>query len=382
MAKRDYYEVLGVDRSANDEEIRKAYRKLAMQYHPDRNKGDKNAEEKFKEVGEAYAVLTNPDKRARYDRFGHAAMGPGASPGQPPGGFEFDLSDALRQFMEGGLFGDLFGGMRTEARGPMRTRGRDLQVTLKLTLEEIASGVTKKIKVRRYNVCKECGGSGARPGTRRTTCATCHGSGQVRQVSRSILGQFVNITTCPQCQGVGTVVTDPCPTCHGEGRVRGESIETVDLPPGVATGNYVQLRGKGNAGPHGGPPGDLIVVVEEKEHRHFMRRGNDILYELTLSIPQAVLGDEVEVPTLGGRARLRIDPGTPPGRILRMRGRGLKSLSGYGTGDELVEIKLHIPERLTAEERRLFEGLRESENLKPKAGQKGFFSKVKDAFSA
>ncbi len=382
MAKRDYYEVLGVDRSANDEEIRKAYRKLAMQYHPDRNKGDKNAEEKFKEVGEAYAVLTNPDKRARYDRFGHAGMGPGAGPGQAPGGFEFDLSDALRQFMEGGLFGDLFGGMRAEPRGPMRTRGRDLQVTLKLTLEEIASGVTKKIKVRRFNVCTECGGSGARAGTRRSTCATCHGSGQVRQVSRSILGQFVNITTCPQCQGVGTVVTDPCPTCHGEGRVRGESIETVDLPAGVATGNYVQLRGKGNAGPHGGPPGDLIVVVEEKEHRHFTRRGNDILYELTLSIPQAVLGDEVEVPTLGGRARLRIDAGTPPGRILRMRGRGLKSLSGYGTGDELVEIKLHIPERLTAEERRLFEGLKESENLKPKAGQKGFFSKVKDAFNA
>jgi molecular chaperone DnaJ len=382
MPKRDYYEVLGVDRSANDDQIRKAYRKLAMQYHPDRNKGDKGAEEKFKEVGEAYAVLTNPDKRARYDRFGHAGMGPGAGPGQAPGGFEFDLSDALRQFMEGGLFGDLFGGMRAEARGPMRTRGRDLQVTLKLTLEEIASGVTKKIKVRRYNVCKECGGSGARSGTRRTTCATCHGSGQVRQVSRSILGQFINITTCPQCQGVGTVVTDPCLTCHGEGRVRGESVETVDLPAGVATGNYVQLRGKGNAGPHGGPPGDLIVLVEEKEHRHFTRRGNDILYELTLSIPQAVLGDEVEVPTLGGRARLRIDPGTPPGRILRMRGRGLKSLSGYGTGDQLVEIKLHIPERLTAEERRLFEGLKESENLKPKAGQKGFFSKVKDAFNA
>ena len=382
MAKKDYYEVLGVERNASDDEIKKAYRKLAMQYHPDRNKDDKGAEAKFKEVGEAYAVLNDPQKRARYDRFGHAAMGAGAGPGPTPGSFEFDLSDALRQFMEGGLFSDFFGGMRTEPRGPMRTRGRDLQVTLKLTLEEIASGVTKKIKVHRYNVCKECNGSGAKVGTSRTTCQTCHGSGQVRRVSRSILGQFVNITTCPQCQGQGTVVTDPCSACRGEGRVRGESVVTVDIPAGVASGNYIQMRGQGNAGPNGGPPGDLIVVIEEKEHRDFARRGGDILYVLTLSIPQAVLGDEVEVPTLTGRARLRIEPGTPPGRILRMRDRGLKQLSGYGTGDQLVEIKVHIPDRLTASEKRLFEELKASENLKPKPDQKGFFGKVKDAFNA
>jgi len=381
MAKRDYYEVLGVEHNASEEEIKKSYRKLAMQFHPDRNKGDKNAEEKFKEVGEAYAVLSDADKRARYDRFGHAATGPGAGAGAP-GTFEFDLSDALRQFMEGGLFGDFFGGLRSEPRGPARTRGGDLQISLKLTLEEIATGVTRKIKVHRYQSCEECGGSGARRGTSRTTCSTCRGSGQVRQVSRSILGQFINITTCPQCQGQGTIAKDPCPTCRGEGRVRGESVVTVEIPAGVASGNYIQLRGQGNAGPHGGPTGDLIVAIEEKDHAYFTRRGNDILYETILSIPQAVLGDEVEVPTLTGRARLHIEPGTPPGRVLRMRGRGLKQLNGYSTGDQLVEIKLYVPERLSAHEKRLFEELKESESLKPKTDQKSFFGKVKDAFNA
>jgi molecular chaperone DnaJ len=381
MAKRDYYEVLGVEHNAGEEEIKKAYRKLAMQFHPDRNKGDKNAEEKFKEVGEAYAVLSDADKRARYDRFGHAATGPGAGAGAP-GTFEYDLSDALRQFMEGGLFSDFFGGLRSEPRGPTRTRGGDLQISLKLTLEEIATGVTKKIKVHRYQSCEECSGSGARRGTSRTTCSTCRGSGQVRQVSRSILGQFINITTCPQCQGQGTIAKDPCPACRGEGRVRGESVVTVEIPAGVASGNYIQLRGQGNAGPHGGPTGDLIAVIEEKEHAYFTRRGNDILYEIILSIPQAVLGDEVEVPTLTGRARLHIEPGTPPGRVLRMRGRGLKQLNGYSTGDQLVEIKLYVPERLSAHEKRLFEELKESESLKPKTDQKSFFGKVKDAFNA
>jgi molecular chaperone DnaJ len=381
MAKRDYYEILGVERNASEEEIKKAYRKLAMQYHPDRNKGDKDAEEKFKEVGEAYAVLSDTDKRARYDRFGHAATGPGAGAGAP-WSFEFDLSDALRQFMEGGVFSDFFGGMRGEPRGPTRMRGSDLQISLKLTLEEVATGVSKKIKVHRYVACEECGGTGAKRGTSRVSCPTCRGSGQVRQVSRSILGQFVNITTCPQCHGQGTIVKDPCPVCHGDGRVRGESVVNVDIPAGVSTGNYIQLRGQGNAGPYGGPPGDLIVGIEEKEHRYFTRHGSDILYELALSIPQAVLGDEVEVPTLTGRARLRIEPGTPPGRILRMRGRGLKHLNGYGTGDQLVEIRLHIPERLTAHERRLFEEMKESDNLKPKTDQKSFFGKAKDPFTA
>ncbi|MFH1010234.1 MAG: molecular chaperone DnaJ [bacterium] len=382
MAKRDYYEVLGVDRKASEEEIKKAYRKLAMEYHPDRNKGDQSAEEKFKEVGEAYAVLSDAEKRTRYDRFGHAAVGPGAGTAGAPWSFEFDLSDALRQFMEGGLFGDLFGGMRTEPRGPTRMRGSDLQISLKLPLEEIATGVSKKIKVHRHVTCEDCAGSGAKRGTSRTSCPTCRGSGQVRQVSRSILGQFVNITACPQCHGLGTVVKDACPACHGDGRMRGESVVNVDIPAGVATGNYIQLRGQGNAGPFGGPAGDLIVLIEEKEHRHFARRGNDIVYELSLSIPQAVLGDEVEVPTLTGRARLRIEPGTPPGRLLRMRGRGLKYLNGYGTGDQLVEIKLHIPEKLTAHERRLFEELKESENMKPKTDSKSFFGKTKDPFTA
>ncbi|MBU1707511.1 DnaJ domain-containing protein, partial [bacterium] len=270
MTKRDYYEILGVERNASEDDIKKAYRKLAMQYHPDRNKDDKTAEEKFKEIGEAYAVLNNPEKRARYDRFGHAGASPSAGQGGY-GNFEFDLSDALRQFMEGGVFSDFFGGMRGESRGPTRTRGGDLQISLKLTLEEISTGITKKIKVRHYKPCEECSGSGAKKGTSRTTCSTCRGSGQVRQVSRSILGQFVNISTCPQCRGQGTVVNEPCPTCRGEGRVRGESFVNVEIPAGVAAGNYIQMRGKGNAGPYGGPPGDLIVVVEEKEHPHFSR---------------------------------------------------------------------------------------------------------------
>jgi len=381
--KRDYYEILGVSRDADTDEIKKAYRKLAMQYHPDRNKGDAAAEEKFKEVGEAYAVLSDADKRARYDRFGHAGAGAGASgaPGGGFGGFEFDLSDALRQFMEGGFFGGgMFGGRQQS--GPVRVRGNDLQMKLALTLEEIAEGVQKKIKVKRHAPCSECGGSGARKGTTRKSCPTCHGTGQVRQVSRSFLGQFVNIQTCPQCRGEGQIVTDPCPACKGEGRERSEGVVTVDIPAGVSAGQYLTLRGEGNAGPHGGPAGDLIVLIDEKAHDYFTRDGDDIVYALALTIPQLALGDEVEVPTLTGRARLKIDPGTEPGRVLRMRGKGLKSLHGYATGDELVEIHLQVPKKLTARERTLLNELKESENFRATPAEKGFFKRAKSPFGS
>jgi molecular chaperone DnaJ len=380
--KRDYYEILGVSREAGAEDVKKAYRKLAMQYHPDRNKGDATAEEKFKEVGEAYAVLSDADKRARYDRFGHAVAGAGAGAGAGGGfgGFEFDLSDALRQFMEGGLFGGGFFGRERTAGGSMRVRGNDLQIKLALTLEEIASGVKKTLKVKRHAACSECGGSGARKGTQRKACPTCRGTGQVRQVSSTFLGQFVNIQTCPQCRGEGKIISDPCPSCKGEGRAREEKTVTVDIPAGVAAGQYLTLRGEGNAGLHGGPSGDLVVIIDELPHEHFVRDGDNVVFPLVLTIPQIVLGDEVEVPTLTGRARLKIEPGTEPGRVLRMRGKGLPSLNGYHTGDQLVEIHLHVPKRLSARERELLSELRKSENFSGAADEGGFFKKAKEAF--
>lgn len=380
--KRDYYEILGVSREAGAEDIKKAYRKLAMQYHPDRNKGDATAEEKFKEVGEAYAVLSDADKRARYDRFGHAVAGAGAGAGAGGGfgGFEFDLSDALRQFMEGGIFGGGFFGRERAAGTSMRVRGNDLQVKLALTLEEIATGVKKTLKVKRYVACAECAGSGARKGTQRKTCPTCRGTGQVRQVSSTFLGQFVNIQTCPQCRGEGKIVSDPCPSCKGEGRARDEKTVSVDIPAGVAAGQYLTLRGEGNAGLHGGPSGDLVVIIDELPHEHFVRDGDNVVYSLLLTIPQIVLGDEVEVPTLTGRARLKIEPGTEPGRVLRMRGKGLPSLNGYHTGDQLVEIHLHVPKRLSARERELLSELRKSENFRIAADEGGFFKKARETF--
>ncbi|MBI5059788.1 molecular chaperone DnaJ [candidate division KSB1 bacterium] len=381
--KHDYYEILGVPRSASEEEIKKAYRKLAMQYHPDRNKADKTAEEKFKEVGEAYSVLSDAEKRARYDRFGHQATGPGAAQQQQwSGGFEFDLSDALRQFMEGGMFGGAFGQQSRGGSGPQRVRGSDLQVKLNLTLEEIATGVTKKIRVKRYAKCHECDGSGAKKGTQRKTCPTCKGTGQIRQVSNTILGQFVNIQPCTQCRGEGKIIPEPCAQCRGEGRDREDAVVDVSIPAGVATGNYLTLRGEGNAGPRGGPAGDLIAIIEEVEHEHFRRDGDNILYTLLLSIPQLILGDEVDVPTLTGQARLKIEPGTIPGRILRMRGKGLPAVNSRHVGDELVEVKLHVPSKLTPRERELIEELKRSENFRPGAGDKSFFGRMKDAFGS
>ncbi|MCB1059726.1 MAG: molecular chaperone DnaJ [Calditrichaeota bacterium] len=378
MAKRDYYEVLGVDRSATQDDIKKAYRKLAMEFHPDRNKGDSAAEEKFKEVGEAYAVLSDQQKRAQYDRFGHMTGGAGPRPGQ--GGFEFDLSDALRQFMEGGMFGDIFGQQRGRGGGSTRVRGNDLQLKLALTLEEISEGVRKTIKVRRFRPCETCKGSGAAAGSQPTECPTCRGQGQVRQVSRTILGQFVNIQTCPQCHGEGRIVSNPCKTCSGDGRTRQEETIHVDVPAGVAAGQYITLRGEGHSGPRNGPAGDLIVLIDEKEHEYFERDGDNIIYKLSVSIPQLLLGGTVEVPTLTGKAQLKLESGITPGKLLRMRGKGLPSLNGYGRGDQLVEIELYVPKKLSSSEREMIEKLSQSENFKVQANDKGFFERVKEAF--
>lgn len=356
--KKDYYEILGVDRGTSQEEIKRQYRKLAMRYHPDRNPSDGEAEKKFKETAEAYSVLSDSGKRAQYDRFGHAGMEPGA------GGFgdfefaDFDLSDALRTFMEGfGSFDDFFGGGARRAR---RREGGDLRITLKLDLEEIASGVTKTVKIRRLEVCDECGGSGAHPGTKLSRCPNCNGTGQVRQISRSLFGQFVNVGQCPQCSGRGEIVTNPCSTCSGEGRVRRSVKVKVNVPAGVATGNYMTLRGEGNKGARGTEAGDLIIFFEEKEHTYFTRHGPDILTQAEIAFSQAALGDSIEIPTLTGKAKLNIPAGIQSGQVLRMRGKGIPKLRGGRKGDQLVSIQVRTPTSLSSKQKALLRELASS----------------------
>ncbi len=392
--KRDYYEVLSVTREASEEEIKSAYRKLAMKYHPDRNQGNEEAEEKFKEVAEAYEVLSDSQKRQRYDRFGHEGVG-----GAGSGGYDmhFDLSDALRTFMEEGFgFGDIFGNA-TRSRRDRRERGRDLQITLKLSLEEIVTGVKKNIKINKLIQCKTCQGSGSKPGTQPSTCPTCRGTGEIRQVSQSIFGRFVNVSVCSHCRGQGTVISDPCPTCRGEGLDRGEETVEVNIPAGVTTGNYLTVQGKGNAGPKGGPNGDLIVVIQEKEHPLFVRHENNIVFDLYSSFPDLALGTSVDIPTVqiaeDGRelppdnpdryekVQIQIPAGTQPGKVFRLRGKGIPELQGYGKGDFLVQIKVWVPTKLNADEKALLQKLAESENIAAPKKEKGFFQRFKEALN-
>lgn len=383
MAKRDFYEVLGVEKSAGVDDIKQAYRKLALQYHPDRNPGDKEAEERFKEITEAYEVLTDETKRAQYDRFGHAGVDPSYSAGGAggPGGFGFDLSDALRAFMRefGGFGGSPFGD--DDGFGRRETRGADIQVRLKLTLEEIASGVEKKIRIRKRVPCSHCKGKGAEPGSAVTKCPQCDGQGQVRQIQRSFFGQIVNVTACPRCGGDGKIIKDPCKECGGDGQLDGQETVTVKVPAGVMEGNYMTMRGMGHAGFRGAATGDLLVVFEEKAHDLFERHGDDILTKISVTPATAVLGSKVEVPTLGGKALVEIPAGIQPGKVLRLRGKGIRSLRSQSPGDLLIRVDIAVPSKLSSRERELYEELHGLEGNHPPKAEKGFFDRVRDALS-
>ena len=365
--KRDYYEVLGVAKTATDDDIKKSYRKLALKHHPDKNPGDAKAGERFKEATEAYEVLRDPERRSRYDRFGHAGVDPAAAGAGGFGGFgqEFDLSDALRAFMRDfGGFGDFFGEGGGERGAP---RGSDIQVRLPLTLEEIAQGVEKKLKLNVLTACERCTGSGAEQGSGRKTCPTCNGAGQVRRVSRSFLGQFVNVSVCSACRGEGSLVEKPCRTCGGEGRVQGQSVVSVKIPAGVAAGNYLTLRERGNAGPRSGRAGDLIVLIEEKPDPRFERHGDDLYTEVTVSFADAVLGSEVMVPSLLGRVKMEIPAGTQSGKTFRVRGKGLPHVRGGGEGDLIVRVSIFVPKRIKREERKVLEELSRLESFRPQS---------------
>ena len=363
MSKRDYYDVLGVGRDASNDEIKKAYRKLALKYHPDRNPGDKPAEENFKEATEAYEVLRDAEKRGVYDQFGHSGLGGAAGGGQGPfgqGGFGgFDLSDALRAFMRdfGGFGGmdDIFGG---RTRGGATTRkGRDLQLKVNLTLREIAHGAEKQIRVKKLVACEKCGGSGARKGSRPVTCDVCQGAGQVKHVQRSLLGQFINVSECHRCSGTGVIVKDPCSGCNGTGQVRGSETISVKIPAGVASGNYIKIEGGGDVGERGGPKGELYVIIEEKEDDLFERHGNDVLIDLPLTYTQLTLGAKLQIPTLDGQVLFKIPAGTPSHKIFRMKGKGIPRLNSYGKGDQLVRVLAWVPGKVSKQEAQLLKEL-------------------------
>jgi molecular chaperone DnaJ len=385
MDKRDYYEILGVSKSASKEEIKKAYRKVALQFHPDRNPDDKSAEDKFKEAAEAYEVLSDDEKKARYDRFGHAGMsGAGGF-----GGGNMNMEDIFSQFGdifgEGNPFESFFGGgggRRRRTRGT-GTPGSNLRVRVKLTLEEISSGVQKKIKVKKHMTCDGCGGTGAKDSGSFQTCNTCNGNGVVRRVSNTILGQMQTTTTCPSCHGEGKVVTAKCTKCRGEGRAYGEEVITIDIPAGVSEGVQLSMSGRGNAGQRGGIPGDLLINVEEVPHADLKRDGNNVIYDLFLNVADAALGTQIEVPTIGGKAKIKIPKGTQSGKLFRLKGKGLPSLNGYGKGDQLIDVNVYTPTSLNPEEVKILEKLRTSENFDPqnkKNRGQGFFDKMKDYF--
>lgn len=381
-SKRDFYEILGVPRNASPDEIKKAYRKLALQYHPDRNPNNKEAEDKFKEAAEAYEALSDPAKRQRFDQYGHEGMR----------GTDFhsytDINDIFSNFGDifgGSIFDDVFSGGRQQRRRATGQAGSDLRVQLKLTLEEIATGVEKKIKIKKSKTCHTCSGSGAKPGSAKTTCPHCGGTGELRQVSRSMFGQFVNITTCLHCGGEGQIIREHCPTCGGEGRESGETTVKVNVPAGVSEGNYIAMQGQGNAGRRGGPAGDIIVEFQELRHEHFVRNGDDIVYNALISYPEAVMGGDLEVPTLTGRSRVKIEPGTMPGKILRMKEKGIQHLNSHGKGDQLIRIQVWVPTKLNAREKELLKELSSSEHIVPneeeKSANKSFFEKVRNVFS-
>jgi molecular chaperone DnaJ len=380
--KRDYYDILGVDRSADDGTVKSAYRKKAMQYHPDRNPGNKEAEESFKEATEAYEVLKDPDKRRMYDQFGHAGVNQQGGFGGHGGGFgggydAFDLGDALRAFMRdfgGGGFEDMFDG-RGHNR---RNRGEDLRIRIALTLEEIATGIEKTVKVNRLVKCDVCAGSGITAGSSKRTCTQCKGAGQVRTVTRTFLGTIQQVSTCNVCRGSGEVIADPCRHCGGEGRTKGTSTVNVKVPAGVSSGNYMTIDSMGNSAPRGGESGDLMVVFDEVDHQQFTRHGDSIIYQTPISFLTAATGGEVTVPTLSGFESLTIPPGTQSGKMLKLKGKGIPHLHHSGKGDLLVQVTVWVPTKLSAEDKKLLAQLAKSETFVPPKTDKSFFEKLRE----
>ena len=376
---RDYYEILGVERDADEVVLKKAYRKMAMEFHPDRNGGNVEAEARFKEVTEAYEVLRDPGKRSLYDRYGEAGLKRGAQ-----GFHHFDLSEALNIFMRdfGGFAGfeELFGQGRNE---PRDRRGNDLRASVQLEMSDIAKGAKRALKYRVLLACEQCGGSGAKKGTRPEKCKSCGGAGQVRRAQRSVFGQFVSVTPCPDCRGEGAIIKEACEICRGDGRVKADRSVNVEVPPGVSADNYITLRGQGHAGPRGGPPGDLIVTLEIEEDARFLRHGDDLVHDVQLSFSQAALGAEIPVPTPWGDEKIKVDPGTQAGTILRLRGMGLPHLGSGKKGDLHVRIGIWTPERLTPEMQQLFKDLAKVEG-EPPASRAGrtFWDRMKEALGA
>lgn len=383
MSQRDYYEVLGVSREAGEGEIKSAYRKLAMQFHPDKNPGDNSAEDKFKEATAAYEILKDSQKRQQYDQFGHAAFGAG---GTGAGGFSgfsgfggFDIHDALRSFVRdfgggGGGFEDIFGGGSSQSN-----RGEDLRVKLSLTLEELARGTKKTLRVKRMVGCQTCAGSGAARGSEPTTCQQCGGAGRVRTVTRTFIGSIQQVTTCPACGGSGTVISTPCDSCGGKGRESESTEVVVDIPAGASEGNYLSVEGKGNVGPQNGPAGNLQVLIEETEHEHFIRQGDDVIYQHMISISSAALGEKIEVPTLRGSEKIKIPAGTQSGKTFKLRGQGIPHLRRYGRGDQIVIVTVWIPTRLSADDKRALERLKDSEHFTPPKPSKSLFEKLRSS---
>ncbi len=388
--KRDYYEILGVDKNADEATIKKAYRKVAMQYHPDRNPGDKNAEDKFKEAAEAYEVLSDGNKKARYDRYGHAGVENMGGGGFSGGGM--NMEDIFQHF--GDIFGDggggggspfesFFGGQSGSRSRSTGQKGSNLRIKVALTMEEIEAGVTKKIKVKKQVTCKTCSGSGAKDRNSVSTCGTCQGSGYVRQVKNTFLGQMQTTVVCPKCNGAGKTVTAPCTTCRGDGRTMEDELIEIEIPAGVQEGMQLSMRSKGNAGQGGGPSGDLLINIEEKPHELFSRDGMNIVYDLFLNFADAALGTNSEVPTLTGNVKVKIPAGTQAGKIFRLKGKGLPSLQQYGKGDQLINVNIWTPKNLTAEETLMMEKMRQMPNFNPKpnSGEKGFFERMKEYFN-
>jgi molecular chaperone DnaJ len=380
MAKRDYYEVLEVGRNASQEEIKKAYRKMALKYHPDKNPDNKQSEEKFKEAAQAYDILSNPEKRQRYDQFGHTAFN---GQGNGYGGGGMSMEDIFSSF--GDIFGDFGfggfgGGRRTSSRG--MNKGANLRVKVKLTLDDIAHGAEKKIKVKKYVACSHCNGSGAKDGNSHSTCSTCRGSGHVTRVANTFLGQMQTTSVCPSCQGEGKMITDKCTHCYGEGIINKEETISFNIPAGVSEGMQLKINGKGNAPRRGGINGDLLIVITEEKHPELIRDGNDLIYNLYLTFADAALGSTAEIPTVEGKVKIRTEPGTQPGKILRLRGKGLPDVNGYNTGDLLVAINVWVPKNLSKEEQKIFEKFKDSPNFipNPDLSERSFFERMKGFF--